>query len=444
MMRSAKKPRNISIFYIVSIVLISSFFCLVANVSASEPVSAQFIPDKFNDKRELNPETGEPELVLDVVIDTNTAGKYLVFGDMSPSTIKNTAITSTYLNVGENTVKLQFPGERIYRSQIDGRYSILLTVEFEGGEITDLTYLTQKSYDYTDFEGAGKSTTDFTLGLVSNTVQLQTDVFTAVIHEYQPVIEYYYSGDDGNTAKFKVTYTTLIGYSDIDGDGMYSPIDDEPVYTADLEDVNWNSNKVLFENFESFDFEITAAVTLYSNQYQNVDAVIGFHYSSASYTTNSQRKFDIDIQLSEDTHLEGVDAIALKQIITDESSVPHNLVFDSSSHMVRYMNDESLQHGYYEWAPKALTNTEDGDVDVSASTVEFEDGLILYLSYDYDESIVWYYHDPIIGVDPANLQKGIIETAEELLHHPGLYIISSLVAAVVVYGSLRKEKKKSE
>jgi hypothetical protein len=435
--------RNLFIFYIAALVLISTFFGFAANVGASEPISAHFNTDKMSDMIEINPETDDSELVLNIVIETDSAGKFTIFGDMGPSSINSQATITTYLNAGENTVELNFVGNNIYRSQVDGNYIILLTLEISNEEMDRINYRTLNAYDHNSFKGEGEDISDYSIGLVSNTVKLQTDVFTAVIYEYQPVIEYFYSIDDGNTARFKVTYTNLLGYSDGNGDNKYNPIDDEVIYTADLVNAKWNSNKVLFENFESFDFVITAAITLESTGNPDVDAVVSFHYSSASYTTNSQRKFDIDIQLMGGQPLVGVSALAIEQVLEDQSSSEsHSFQFNSASNEVDFVSTDGLTHGYYSWLPSADTNNGQNDVPVEASIVESEAGMILYLSYSYDETIVWYYHDPLIGIDTDNIRAKLVEAAEEILHNPALYIASSVIASVVVFGSLRRHKRK--
>jgi hypothetical protein len=443
--KSLIKSRKIPIFYIAVIVIFSSFLGLFGSSAAQDPVNASFVTDKMTDSRvSMSTDDGNVWLLkVDVVIQTDTAGKYNIFGDMLAGFINSQATKTKWLDAGENTVSLEFPTNEIYFSLKDGQYKILFTLKYQGSEVASLDYTTKNYYNHNDFKPEGEATTDYVVSLVSNTVQLQTDVFTAIIYEYQPVIEYYYSGDDGASAKFRITYTTLIGYADLNGDGVYNPVDDDPVYTADLTITNWNSIKVLFEGFESFDFEITGAVTLESNTNPDVNAEISFHYASASYTTNAQRKFDIDIQLTENQPLHGIDAIAIEHLIVDESlDETHSFEFDSASSIINFLNDEGLQHGFYSWIPEAETNSASGLVDVTASTVEKEDGTVLYLSYSYDESIVWYHHDPLIGINPDNLGTELAEAAEAILHNPALYVVSAFVAAVIVIGSLRRQKNK--
>lgn len=428
----SNKPRKITLFFITFIVVTGTFIGLLSNASAAdETVSFGAITDKKENA----------ELVLEVTIEAAAPVQYTLIGDMLPSGINHKATASGILNTGSNVVELRFSGNPIYLSRIDGPYQISLTLDYDNVILTPVNYITTGIYDHNDFKDEKSGTSEYSLGLVSNTVRLQTDVFTAVIYEYQPVIEYYYSVDNGETAKFEVTYTKLIGYRDTNGDGYDSL--DPVIYSTDLLDASWNSNKALLENFESFDFEVFSSVTLESSQNADVDILISFHYSSASYTSNSQRKFDIDIQFLDENPLEGVDALVIEQVLVDKSQQAHSFVFDKNSNRIQFNNEAGIEHGYYSWMATADSNNLVGDIDVTANTVEMKNGMTLYLSYSYDDSVNWIFHDPEIGINPDNIQiGGLVEAVVKVLHHPAIYIISAMIAAGIVMSSMFRSRKK--
>jgi len=436
------KGGKLAVIYISFMLIAGALFGILAVNAGAEPVSAAILADKISDKKE-EVTTGDGgiarELVVVVTVAVDTEGEYQLTGDLSPSGINSKALVKSYLYPGENVMSLEFTGSEIFSSRIDGNYIVSLVLEYDNDVRDSKFYTTLGYYYHGDFEPVGKDLSDYTLALLSNTVRLETDALTAVIYEKTPVIEYYYTGDQ-TSAMFKVTYTRLIGYSDANGDGMYDT-GDSAVYTADLKAANWDSNKALFENFASFDFDITTSVTMTSTQYPDVDVVLKFHYSSASYTSNAQRKFDIDIQIPDGQTFTGIDAIAIEHELVDESSTSHGFIFDEAGNTLSFVDDDGNQHGYYSWLDTADSNNNKGDIVVGASTAGSSSGMILYLSYEYDESTARIFHDPVIGVDPENIKEGIIDTIDRILHHPAVYIISVLIAAGIVFGTLFRKRK---
>lgn len=444
-MKFIKNTRKIATFYMALILVAGAFFGIISGISGAEPVSASILMNKISDRKvEVTTTEGSKvmELVVEVTVQVDTAGEYVLSGDLSPTHIDSAALVKTYLLPGEHVLTLKFAGSDIYTSRVDGNYYVLLILFYDNVIQHKDTYETRGIYDHLDFKPEGTDLNDYTIAVLSNTVRLETDVLTAVIHEKTPVIEYYYTAEQ-EEAKFKVTYTRLIGYGDANSDGKFNAGDTE-VYTADLLSANWDSNKVLFENFASFDFDITTSVTMESPQYPNVDIMLRFHYSSASYTTAAQRKFDIDIQIPDGQTFMGIDAIAIEHVVEDESAKDnqHSLIFDSEGDTLRFVDSNDKQHGYYSWLATADSNNNRGDITVGASTTDSDTGMVLYLSYAYDSSVVRIFHDPVIGIDSENIGESIGGAIDKILHHPAAYIISVLIAAAIVFGTLFKGRRK--
>ena len=435
------KPRKLSLFLAVFLITASSLLGFFTTVSAAESVSASILEDQITDKKqmEVNDDGSKAwELVLEVTVQTDTPGIYDLFGDMYPSNINSQTLTSQFLKAGTNSIELSFSGSEIYNSREDGYYTILLVLSNDDGDLHTETYTTTGYYDHNDFEPDAKTDVN-SIQITANTVTLSTAALTTIIYEKTPVVEYYYTQDNGENAKFKVTFTTLMGYADKNSNGEYDS-GDEVIYSADLLGAIWDSKKALIQNFESFDFEITSGVTMVSAQNPNVDTEMRFHYSSANYETNTQRKFDIDIRLG--GPLEGVDAIAVKHMITDESAgQAHTMDFDKHNDIIKFNNAEGKEHGYYSWLAKADSNNGLADIDVSASTETGADGLSLYLSYDYDTSVSTIFHDPEIGISPDNIGEIAEKIGEALKHHPGIYLVSSFIAAGIVMLTLFRRRK---
>ncbi len=269
-----------------------------------------------------NNDTSYDNLILSLKINISDPGDYLIIADMTPWGIKTGDSISEYFTTGVYNLDFSFNGAEIYVNASDGPYTISITV-YKNWEpiIKNLNYTTSE-YKYEDFNPtpAIDLPEKASIEVANNTIKLKTEVFTAVIYELTPMIEFYYSIDDGQQARFKVTYERIICFSDQDSDGKFQ--ENELRYYGDLLNSRWNSKKVLMENFNSYDFSVQSIIDLYDSNNLPIDTKLEleFHYSSATKLDDlsAAQKFDINIKVRGSPFI-GITHLALEHTLTDET-----------------------------------------------------------------------------------------------------------------------------
>ena len=190
-----------------------------------------------------NNDTSYDKLVLKLKINITTSGHYSIFADMLTSGIKESDQIIDPFDPGVYELELSFSGSKIYESGHDGPYIINVVVYIDSQVYTEGKHETA-NYKYENFNPIPKmeDSVHASIKVINNSVELETEVFTAVIYELSPMIEFYYSTDEGQTTRFKITYDRIIAFNDRNQDGKFQG--SELRYYGDLVNSNWNSKKI--------------------------------------------------------------------------------------------------------------------------------------------------------------------------------------------------------
>ena len=120
------------------------------------------VPAEFNDTySEYGTDTDGDGLydylTIDVGVNVITPGNYSLIGWLQDANGNNieSAINHTHLDIGSQTVKLNFNGKKIHKHGVDGPYHLKrLTLSSESSELVDYIFdaYTTNSYNYTEFQ----------------------------------------------------------------------------------------------------------------------------------------------------------------------------------------------------------------------------------------------------------------------------------------------------
>jgi hypothetical protein len=386
-------------------------------------------------------------LTVEVTINVTVSGKYTLYGTMIESGLLLNSKSEDYFEKGPHTIYLDFDGNEIYKSGVSGPYKILISL-YNKNLIEDLSYET-KSYSFEDFNPNPPVEPESGTSLVvhNNTVILQTSIFVAMIYEQKPEITFYYTIDEGESAKFTVAYPKVIGFNDKNENGKYDG-SDEFVCQADFYKVVWTSTKTLMESFESFDFEITATMDLLDSNNGLVSPItVSFHYSSLTtlpQNIDAARKFDIELQLYEP--VDEVTHFAIDHELSDETGDhSFNLVQTSFGPKISFEDKEGKEHGYYLWK-SSVSVGHNGDMHEEQVGYSYNDDGVshieLLLIYPYQSEYRTILHDPVVGVNPEN-QPELPGPAEEVIiqHQILLYILAFCIGGAIIIGSIYLQRK---
>jgi hypothetical protein len=398
-----------------------------------------------------NGDSSFDNLYLNITLNLTVSGDYQIYADMSQSGVKASAWQVGQFNPGVHQVLLGFNGEDIYYSSRDGPYEIAISVNMGKDTLAKVSYTTAE-YKYEDFNPAPVSQLDerASLEVINNTIKLKTGIFIAVIYELTPMIMFYYSTDGGQVARFKVTYDRVIAFSDQNEDGEFQV--HELKYYGDLLTSNWNSQKVLMEDFNSFDFRVQTIVNLLDSTGDPIDTKLEiiFKYSSTKSldSVSAAQKFDIRIKVLGES-LSGITHISLEHTLEDET---RNHAFlektTENENKISFITMDDKERGFYSWKNhfEISRGTRAGESENISYNMEHTSKPAvrkLYLNYPYSPDIIELFHDPTVGVNPSNAPLPPTPPPEEIIKHEILiYIVVAVIAGIIMLGSIYRQKKK--
>lgn len=407
---------------------------------------------KINDYgMDENNDTSYDILSLKIRLNLSATGNYGVYATMVSFGIKANDFIVDDFDPGEHIVELELDGDKIYESARNGPYTIALSVYKDNNLLVELEYTT-KEYDFEEFNPTPPlpALEKASIEVINNTIKLKTKIFTAVIYEQNPMIVFYYSTDDGLTARFKVSYHRIIGFYDRNQDGEFQ--EGELKYYGDLVSSRWNSMKVLMENFNSFDFRVETIVDLVDTTRAQVGTKlkVAFHYSSTTKLDSPEttQKFDISINVLGDP-LEGITHLSVEHALEDLTA-NHEFFEVEEDHKISFITPDGKEHGYYKWTEKMEAKIDTGVRTEQAVSYNLElsgESTVrrLYLNYPYSSDIIEMLHDPVVGVNPSNQPEIPNPPKPEIIRHEViLYIIAAIVAAVIMFGSIYRQRKRNE
>ncbi len=424
--------------------------------TAGAPAPA-FIVDIRDEGLDENNDTSYDTLYLGVRLNISISDIYHVYATMSPSQIDAMDYKKVSLEIGKNEVLLSFPGSTIYDSARDGPYTVEVSLYKSNGEDLEIQNHETQAYKFEDFNPtpATELTGEEYITVGSNSIKLETNTFIAVIFELTPIIIFYYKSDDGLTARFKVSYNSVIAFNDLNGDGRFQR--DELKYWGNLLESQWNSPKVLMDNFNNFEFQIQTIVDLVDEHGTPIETKLEvvFHYSSLTKAidVDSARKFDISMKMF-GPPIKGISHIALEHTL--ESELGDHIFKESTTgtagNKISFLTNDNhnKEHGYYSWKNFVERTSNTGylskmNVSYNLEPTEDKDVKLLYLNYPYSMDTSEYFHDPVVGVNPENEPKLPGKLPEEIISHGKwvvIYFGVAIIAGVVILGNIYRQKKK--
>lgn len=440
------------------VIIITFFLILLGSIPIISNVGASSFRGETNNDIEIldiedyaideNNDTSYDNLYLSIRLNIKASGQYHIYASMSPSGVPaGDDIPLNDFTPGEHYIKLQFSGTEIYESGHDGPYDIFISIYMGPDLLSDLTYETE-IYKFEEFNPVPeKQVIDkASIEVINNTIKLKTEIFSAVIYELTPMIRFYYSTDDGQTASFKVTYQRIICFSDQNKDGIFQ--ETELRYSGNLITSHWSSQKALMENFNSFDFKVQTIVTLQDIHGNPIDTKLklAFHYSSATKleSVETAQKFDISIKLVGGT-LDGITHIALEHELEDEFA-NHEFFEQTNETKISFLTFDGKEHGFYSWRDTIeVTPKTDEGVDVTHNLELTSNGAvrILYLNYPYTQEITEINHDPVVGVNPNHKPTIPGQPEPKIIRHEIIiYLLVAIIVAVIMIGNIYRQRKR--
>jgi len=295
--------RTTNVFAGVLIVLM----CLAVLIPASSSGEAREIVVKgvSDTGVDLNNDNILDRLAITMQVHVKVAGTYTVYGiiktiDTDPIATSN----ATDLQEGNGQMVLEFTGETLYESGMDGPYVVDLRIT--GGEAMVPYSYTTGQYVVKDFDQESESPSPMiTMGNENLTLE-----FPSVMHV--PKITFY------PTLKrqdyhFEVSFESLLGFSD-DGDGVYTDADEVLVH-GDLRQSIWDESIYQEGGVLRLTFENT--IDLWDVKASNPVGMCSVKFIFNTNVEGTYKKFDIDYRFS--GTFPGVDYFTLEHTLEDLS-----------------------------------------------------------------------------------------------------------------------------
>jgi hypothetical protein len=419
-------------------------------------------------------------------VTVNGPGEFAVLGVLSTAAGREVASSrsTVTLAAGAGELRVLFPAAQIHDAGVDGPLTVVVRVDASGLPWNDTTL--DRPMEATHTTGAYRSDQfaspevapgpkEPVLEEDADSVGVRTGIMAADVLREWPDIALSVAPDQGHRVYLRVLFSRLIAYADANGDGAPQP--GEVAYAADLEGYNWQMGPVVTSDDATLGrivrFDLTTIVDLVESDPQAEAAgeplatVDGFAsitlsfrvasndaYFSASngiYQVLGGSEVKIDVRIDVLRPVEGVDSIALEQVLRDDRGryTPHPVEADGASgakvvgvrpfkesdgivQTVDFSKDGTVP-GFYSWVDGAEATLADGTqlpVDVSAGYTLVDGVMTLYLSYPYDIDTVTISHDPSLGIfdgalPPIGAWRAVLD--------PVLWAASALAAVAVAY-----------
>ena len=419
-------------------------------------------------------------------VTVNEPGEFAVLGVLSTAAGREVASSSSTvaLVAGAGELRVLFPGAQIHDSGVDGPLAAVVRVD-AGGLAWDDTTL-DRPMEATHTTGAYRSdqfaSPEVVLGPKepvpvedADSAGVRTGIMAAEVLRERPDIALSVAPDEGHRVYLRVLFSKLLAYADANGDGAPQP--GEVAYAADLDGYNWQMGAVEVSDDAKLGrtvrFDLTTIVDLVEIDPkaeaagEPLSTVDGFAsvtlsfrvasndaYFSASngiYQVLGGSEVKIDVRIDVLRPLEGVDSLALQQVLRDDRGryTPHPVEADGPTGATAVtlqpfkesgdieqtvdFSEGGTTPGFYSWVDTAEATLADGTelpVDVTAGYTLVGGVMTLYLSYPYDVDTLALSHDPSLGIfdgalPPLRAWRAVLD--------PVLWTASALAAVAVAY-----------
>ncbi|MCK5415707.1 MAG: hypothetical protein KAJ35_10035, partial [Thermoplasmata archaeon] len=371
-------------------------------------------------------------------VKVNTPGPYTAFAILYHENQEISYVRAEgWMGTGDQQIIMTFPGQAIYYSGVVGSFTSILKVTGAGIAWNDTTLkhpMTAKhvtsEYSFKMFQPPKVKVDRKVPQPVEDLdfILLRTGIMVVRVDRDKPDLTFYMTDDDGRTALFRVTYTRLLAFSDVNDDG--APQGDEIAYTSALLAYDWDLSDIsleedpetgriatvsltttvdLVENdplaaelarpvFTIEDFaEITLVFTLSSEDVNRTDEV-------GTYSILGGAELKVDVHIDVLTPVEGIDFLTIEQTLKDDRGayLPKTTEKDAEAptpdELRRYRETQALKQriefrkatatpAFYSWVKKAEVTRSDGTeevADVLAAYLVTDGRMLLFLSYPYE------------------------------------------------------------
>jgi hypothetical protein len=435
-------------------------------------------------------------------VEVSSAGSYQLAGTVfAAGRFVTWAGGKLPLGAGPAKVACKFEGAAIGRPGFDGPYTIVLYLSAAADDRSGLpAYLPPdrlevqtKAYRAAEFEGRAlpkkplPPPEDPELKIGEGSYILRAAGITAEVNRSSPDITFYYTLDDGRSARFRLVFSQLAAYNDLDGNGVRDA--GEERYLSPLPVADWQASKVESSGEQGgrvLRYNLSAVLDLWavgrraglpvpearipqwgrltfsftlSSRDQDFTRPVAF-----SLRGGTELKIDILIEPGRDLP-GGISGLALQHYLSDESGQNFFSTFESdrtrifrpgadgangtifragltSLSKIGLSGQNRKEHGHYSWLPQVLVNGQDGSsayrpVNLTYST----DGrqMALELNYPLSGGTAALLHDPTVGVNATNA-PGRLLTVGARLFNLVVYVLA-VVLAVAVVAVIRRSQR---
>lgn len=421
-------------------------------------------------------------LIVGTIVNVTTPGNYSLDGVLFfINKLCGQDYNISLLNAGENIIWLRFGADKIHTLyERNASFSVKLHLEFVDNKSIlpiEKTLRLLNHYSSADFSQPGTDGSGDryipTATIEENAIKIQTDVFEAVINTSSPEVTFYYTQDNGTSARFKIVYQGLIAYNSTSN--FYSG--SVPVYVGDFADSKWRLDGITYSGnpylgrFLQFQIS-TSSVQLKGNN-EVVNGTVAFKYTIASRSTNISNFYTLKggVELKIDIEfglplLKDVTNIAIEQTLFDETNKHQYTLFEADGNKtiktsgnvqqfnassaqiqkVGFTDTNGIEHGYYAWSSNAIGYNETSYVNLSVSasyTIE-NNKMKLYLSYPYNKETRKIIHDPSVGVNENQIPQISMAIVEFIKHNPYAYTFGGAFALALIAFTIYIRKKGSK
>jgi uncharacterized membrane protein len=380
--------------------------------------------------------------------------------------------------------------------------------------IDKLNYLTQRAYRYKQFESGSEIDDD---GLKDDArpyakldpegVTTKTEFIEVFTSRNRPELVFWYADAPDQTTKFKLIYNSLIGYMDLNNNGIFDFGEEQ--FITSLENSRWElkdlTNSISSDYGNYVQFQLTSGLyfTKYESdrlitdrpEFYNELGTITFTFlitdqdfspegstpSSMVYKINGQTELKIDISIEFFKPVD-IDGICLEQLLYDEtmsygfkpietgkaweyfprrladSSTPYDIdlsmqefvpITDTPKQKIMFVDDAGKEFGFYSWVNNINITYFNGlTEDIEIKTTYLPDGaeLKIYTNYPYSESVSELHHEPSVGMIKENKPKPIEPGLDlaDILFSPWIYVLASITAVIVFLAMGYSGRKKKK
>lgn len=379
-------------------------------------------------------------LVLDVDIEVFEPGTYGLHG----SALDGAATANAGpldLPMGSNKVELRFSGSVLSRTLSGGKVTFDLEV-FPRDPLSDPAkgaYTTMEDYLPEQFE-APSSGTGVEVRILGTEVLIESKVLRLSINTTLPQLTITYSGGSGDSTRSTLRYLEVIAYEDTNGNAVFDEGTDRRKYEAPLNIVDWSLRTDFSQGYE-ISLHGVVPLRLSGSATAVAWAKMTFTYRSRSLLLEGWgQKFDIDMELWQPLDADQLAVVHELRDLSGEQSIVEGRggsVQTEDEKVLRLISRKGLTTGIYSWSDDILVGEGPPQAPSRANTTFSIEGHVasIVFSYPISDGTLSVHHDPVIGMDPANIPKENPQV-RFLSNKPLAMLIGSAVGILIVAGTV--------